>query len=178
LQIGVPRDPGLTVREIQRFVKVRLFVMHTRSKKRRSPGNQGFESPRLQVSYSVSYADEIFRIINIVITCPPVPPMSSPVLRAILRPQPKPVSKQPHQSRETPISESRGGQPFTYDLFDALRPSEFERRGSWLAKSSEPPNCCWASGITPQFRRDSIRRDPSTASSRTALPDCGGCCVP
>src|SRR5271166_398190 len=52
-----------------------------------------------------------------------------------------------------------GGQPFTYDLFDALRPSEFERRGSWFAESSEPPNCCWASGITPQFRRDSIRRD-------------------
>jgi hypothetical protein len=57
----------------------------------------------------------------------------------------------------------RGGQPFTYDLFDALMPSEFERRGSWFAESSEPPNCCWAYGITPQFRRDSIRRDPSTA---------------
>ena len=55
------------------------------------------------------------------------------------------------------------GQPFTYDLFDALMPSEFERRGSWFAESSEPPNCCWAYGITPQFRRDSIRRDPSTA---------------
>jgi hypothetical protein len=24
------------------------------------------------------------------------------------------------------------------------------------------PNCCWAYGITPQFRRDSIRRDPGT----------------
>jgi hypothetical protein len=33
-----------------------------------------------------------------------------------------------------------GDQPFTYDLFDALRPSEFERRGSWFAESSEPPN--------------------------------------
>ena len=27
-----------------------------------------------------------------------------------------------------------GGQPFTYDLFDALRPSEFERVGSWFAR--------------------------------------------
>jgi hypothetical protein len=59
------------------------------------------------------------------------------------------------------VKPERGGQP--YDLFDALRPSEFECRGSWFAESSEPPNCCWASGITPQFRRDSIRRDPSTA---------------
>jgi hypothetical protein len=51
------------------------------------------------------------------------------------------------------------GQPFTYDLFDDLRPSEFERAGSWFAESSEPPNCCWAYRTTTQFRRDSIRRD-------------------
>ena len=77
-----------------------------------------------------------------------------------------------HESREpfvefhgfrSPGEKPERGQPFTYELFDALRPSEFERRGSWFAESSEPPNCCWAYGITPQFRRDSIRRDPSTA---------------
>ena len=56
------------------------------------------------------------------------------------------------------LGRSPRGQPFTYELFDALRPSEFERRGSWFAESYEPPNCCWAHGITPKFRRDSIRR--------------------
>jgi len=69
---------------------------------------------------------------------------------------------------------TEGGQPFTYDLFDALRPPEFERRGSWSAGSSEPPNCCWAYGITPQFRRDSIRRDPSTAVKAETVPGTSG----
>jgi Restriction endonuclease AspBHI N-terminal len=55
------------------------------------------------------------------------------------------------------------GQPFTYDLFGSLNLSEFERRGPWFAESSGPPNCCWAYGIAPQFRRDSIQRDPSKA---------------
>jgi hypothetical protein len=31
---------------------------------------------------------------------------------------------------------------FTYDLFEFSNLSEFERRGPWFAKSSEPPNCC------------------------------------
>ena len=73
------------------------------------------------------------------------------------------VIREPPQIRSPDIKGPEEGQPFTYDLFVALRPSEFERLGSWFAESSEPPNCCWAYGITPQFRRDSIRRDPSTA---------------
>src|ERR1700693_4010512 len=36
------------------------------------------------------------------------------------------------------------GQPFTYDLFDALRLSKFGRRRHWFSESSGPPNCCWA----------------------------------
>jgi hypothetical protein len=50
---------------------------------------------------------------------------------------------------------TREGQPFTYDLLDSLLLSEFGRPGPWFAESSEPPNCCWAGGITPQFRPDS-----------------------
>jgi hypothetical protein len=69
-------------------------------------------------------------------------------------------------------------QDLTYDLFDSLRLSGFGRREPWFVESSEPPNCCWAYRITPQFHCDSIRRDPSRASSRTVVPDCCGRRVP
>jgi hypothetical protein len=48
-------------------------------------------------------------------------------------------SPAPRKARGVSRSKSPMGQPSTYDLFDALRPSEFERRGSWFAESSEPP---------------------------------------
>jgi hypothetical protein len=62
--------------------------------------------------------------------------------------------------------EQFGGQPFTYDLFDALKLSEFGHRELWFVGLSGPRNCCWACGITPQFRRHSSQRGPSTASWR------------
>src|SRR5271166_5661288 len=73
-------------------------------------------------------------------------PIATP-LASGLRPGGTATSRVSHSSSFM-VSNHRGearegsavGQPFTYELFDALRPSEFERRGSWFAESSEPPN--------------------------------------
>jgi hypothetical protein len=83
----------------------------------------------------------------------------TPVLGYFLKADHVIVTVNPHQMNQGAPDE---GQPFTYDLFDALGPSEFDRRKSWFAESSDPPNCCWAYGITSQFRSDSTQRDPST----------------
>jgi hypothetical protein len=42
-------------------------------------------------------------------------------------------------TRQSATWEATGGQSFTYDLFDSLKLSEFERRGPWFAESSGSP---------------------------------------
>ena len=43
-----------------------------------------------------------------------------------------------------------GGQPFTYDLFESLKLSDFGRRGPWFA---EKPSVRY----TPRIPRDGLR---------------------
>jgi hypothetical protein len=51
------------------------------------------------------------------------------------------------QSVSRDLARDQGGQPFTYDLFDALKLSEF---GAWFAESSGPANCCWGMRLKKQ----------------------------
>jgi len=58
------------------------------------------------------------------------------------------------------------GQPFTYDLFDSLKLSEL---ASWalVRRIFSVTELLLGMWNTPQFRRDSIQRDPSTPPNLT-----------